>query len=331
MRRDNIRDCQWVLTEADEHSPWERKYRLDFSYIRSDRMREEMQDYMWYHYRNGSKVPATLRQENSWLKYYEVYLNSREMDSLFQIRREDAEGFLTFLRTCVSKKTKQPLCLITQKHIYDTVCSLYRWHAVQQPAYLTVAQFFPGNVYQRINRIPRTEYVSQREITQFLQLMKKTKNPCLYYGSRILSVTGLALSDLLNLQTDCIRIHEQVPYLHYYHHRRQIDCMVPVGQECVRAVQKLKICTDPLRPIAPKEKQKQLFLCKKSQGQVIIPDPDQFRYWMRCAYNAASGHAMTATKLRHALIWDMQEQLIPYMVIQELVGRPLLTERGSIA
>ena len=83
---------------------------------------------------------------------------------------------------------------------------------------------------------------------------------------------------------------------------------------------------------------------------MTTPGPEQFRYWMRCAQMKECLEAdeilgtgakqvserpqstiMTAGRLRSALIRDMQEQLMPYMVIQELVGHPLLTERGSIA
>ena len=350
MRRSKRRECLWILTDTDEHSPWERKYRFDFSYIRSEKMRAEIQDYMWHHYRNGDKALTTLRQENSWLKYYEAFLYERGIDSFFDISREDAEGFLTFLHTCVSGKTNQPLRLITQKHIYDTVRGVYRWYAVQKTSDMAVLQFFPRDVYQQINRITRSEYVSNDEVTQFLQLMKNTKNPCLHCGSTILAVTGLAPADLLGLRTDCIRMDGENAYLHYYHHRKGTYCTVPVSDVCVRAVKKLKLRTDELRRIAPKEKRKQLFLCSRKQGQVTTPGPEQFRYWMRCAQMKECLEAdeslgtgakqvsekpqstiMTAGRLRSALIRDMQEQMMPYMVIQELIGHPLLTERGSIA
>ena len=343
MRQCKRRACCWTFAETDQNSPWRRKYRFDFTYIRSVRLRRELQDYMWHHCRSGVKSLATLRQENSWLKYYEAWLYERGIDSLFQIRREDAEGFLTFLHTCVSKKTGRPLRLITQKHIYDTVRSVYRWYAVGHPEYAAVAQLFPADVYQRINRIVRTDYVSQGEVAQFLQVVEKTKNPCLCFGGTILTVTGLAPADLLSLRTDCIQMGRGGTYLRYYHHRKRTYCTVPVSEVCVRAVQKLKEQTDELRRIAPKEGKQQLFLYCNKWEQVVTPEPDLFRYWMRRAQEkdliqeahgksaVAAGEVLTATMLRRALIRDMWERNVPYMVIRELTGSAPVTERGSIA
>lgn len=343
MRRAECRKLCWVLPEEELHSPWKKSCRLDFSYIRSAGMRREIQDYMWYQYHSGRKKPSTLRQENSWLKYYEAWLYGRGIDSLFGIRREDAEGFLTFLHTCVSNKTGRPLRLITQKHIYDTVRSVYRWYAIRCPEYAAAARLFPTDVYQRINRIVRTDHVSQEEIAQFIQVLEKTKNPCLCCGGTILTMTGLAPADLLGLQTDCIQMGREGTYLRYYHHRKRTYCIIPVSQVCVRAVQELKEQTDELRRLAPKERQQQLFLHCNKQNQIVTPDPDLFRYWMRRAQEkdllqeeknmsaTSAGEAMTATMLRHALIRDMWERNVPYMVIREMTGFSSVTERGSIA
>lgn len=339
MRQSKRSACCWTFTEIDPDSPWRRKYRFDFTYIRSVRLCRELQDYMWYHYRSGAKSLSTLRQENSWLKYFEAWLYKRGIDSLFQIRQEDAEGFLTYLHTCVSKKTDRPLRLITQKHIYDTVRSVYRWYAVRRPEYAVVAQMFSADVYQRMNRIVRTGYVEQSEVADFLQKLEQNRNPCLRWGGKILAMTGLAPADLLGLRTDCIRSAGTGSFLHYYDHRQHSWRRIPVNEECVQAVQSLREQTEVLRRFATPEKRQQLFLHRDKHGQIIIPDPDLFRYWMRRAQTddlsktdtASDNRCMTATMLRSALIDDMWERNVPYMVIRELGGSPLFSERGSIA
>ena len=364
MRRSERRGFLWTFTEKDRHSPWQRSYRFDFSYIRSDRLRRELQDYVWSHYRSKGKTLATLRQEYSWMKYYEAWLYERGIESLSQIRQADVDGFLAYLHTCVSGKTNRPLRLITQKHIYDTVRGIYRWHAVRQPEYACTLQLFPTDVYQRINRVTRTECVSQGDVVKVLQTLERAKEPCLRCGGTILAVTGLSPSDLLSLRTDCIQMRKKGASLRYYHHRKHKFCTIPVSTACVQAVQMLTEQTRQLRQIAPEDRQQQLFLYCDKWGQVITPDPDLFRYWMRRAqmtgqlqseadaqiYDAGADMShtrqaaylsnvpdtpdaklLTCTMVRYALLHDMWERKVPYMVIRELTGYPLFSERGCIA
>lgn len=348
VKRSGRSELCWTFTETDEHDLRRRTYRFDFSYIRSERLRRELQDYIWYQYRSREKMPATLRQEHSWLKYYEAWLNGRRIDSLFEICRADVEGFLTYLHTCISPKTGQPLRLITQKHIYDTVRGVYRWYCMKQPQYATVAQLFPTDVYQRINRVTHTTCVPAEDVTRFLRVVEHVENPCLCCGATILAVTGLAPGDLLGLRTDCIQISEKGASLRYYHHRKRMFRTIPVNDACVRAVQALKEQTDALRRNAPEESKSQLFLHRNKWKQVTIPSPDLFRYWMRCAQadgqNKKSGEGlknveppdkagdlvMTPTLIRDALLWDMWERNVPYMVIREFGGHPLFSERGDV-
>lgn len=361
MRRWKRSDPCWIFTETDKHAPWKREYRFDFSYIRSTKLRGELQDYMWYHYRKKDKTFATLRQEHSWFKYYEEWLFERQKDSLFQICRVDAEGFLTYLRTCISPKTGQSLRLITQKHILNTVRGIYRWYSMQQPECAAFVQLFPKDVHQRIHRVTDESGVSQDAVARFLNILEHAHNPCLRCGGTILAMTGLSPADLLGLQTDCIEMGEKGARLRYYHHRRGRVRTIPVSNACVQAVQELQKQTDELRMGAPEEHRHQLFLYRNKWEQIVTPSPDLFRYWMRCAQtehkrqnetvrqhadigkSANAGQEMdapaelpdtamlTATMVRNALFSDMRERNVPYMIVQELSGHYLLTERGDLA
>lgn len=333
MRRSEKKGSLWTFTEKDNHSPWQRIYRFDFSCIRSDILRRELQDYVWGHYRSKDKTLATLRQEYSWMKYYEAWLYERGIGSLSEICQADADGFLTYLHTCVSGKTNRPLRLITQKHIYDTVRSIYRWHAARRAEYARALQLFATDVYQRINRVTRTECVPQGKVTQFLQILEREKEPCLRCGGTILAMTGLSPSDLLSLRTDCIQMRKKGASLRYYHHRKRKFCTIPVSTACVQAVQLLTEQTRQLRQIAPEDRQQQLFLYCDKWEQVITPDPDLFRYWMRRVQmtDVPDAKLLTCTMVRYALLHDMWERNVPYMVIRELTGYPLFSERGCIA
>lgn len=350
MRRSERKGLLWTFVEKEKHSPWQKTYRFDFSCFRSVRLRAELQEYVWCHYRSRDKMLATLRQEYSWMKYYEAWLYERGIDSLAGICQADVDGFLTYLHTCLSNKTKKPLRLITQKHIYDTVRAIYRWYAAREKSFADAYQMFPTDVYQRMNRIPRTDCATQGDITYFLQRTAQVDNPCLRYGGTILTVTGLSPSDLLSLQTDCIRISKKGAHLRYYHHRKHRFLTIPVNENCVRAVEQLKEQTANLRSIAPEEEQRRLFLHCDKWENVITPDADLFRYWMRRAQREGGGSSvadeahrsdggsqtagdkmLTCTMIRYALLRDMWERNVPYMVIRELTGYPLFAERGSIA
>ncbi|MDD7176689.1 MAG: tyrosine-type recombinase/integrase [Lachnospiraceae bacterium] len=344
MKRPKGDEICWSFPETDPDKPWKKNYRFDFSYIHSVALRKELQDYIWGCYRNGDKKLATLRQEHSWFKYYEAWLSDRGITSLARVRRVDVEGFLTYLHTCISKKTGRQLRLITQKHIYDTARGIHLWHAVHKETYADSLRAFPSDVYQKINRITPLEAASRDDVARFLQCLEQTDNPCLRCGGRILAETGLSAGDLLDLRKDCIHTDHTGAHLRYYHHRKRRYCVIPVSQACVRAVQTLIGQTEALRSGA----EQHLFLYFDKRMQVCTPSPDVFRYWMRCAQRAGGGeHAdalqeaaaacnmphedlMTATRLRQALFYDMWEQKVPYMVIRELAGVPLFSERGSI-
>lgn len=246
MKRAKRWEQCWLLTETEEASPWKDKvYRFDFSYIRSDKLRRELQDYMWNSYQTGDKMLSTLRQEQSWFRYYEAWLYLHGIDSLAQITAADAEGFLTYLHTCISRKTGLPLRLITQKHIYDTV---------------------------------RTVSATEEQTKRFVCRLDQAENPCLRYGMTILLTTGIAPRDLMRLRTDCLQTGERGISLRYYHHRNRTYRTVPVSRSCVHAVQQLQEQTKELRRMAPEECREQLFLHFDKWEQVVTPTPDLFRY-----------------------------------------------------
>lgn len=315
----------WVFTETDPNSQWRgQQYRFDFSYIRSKRLRGQFKNYIWKNYRAGDKTPATLRQELSWFRYYEAWLYEREIEALEQIGHADAEGFLSFLHICVSKKTKRPLCMITQKHIYDTVRGIYRWYSWQQPEFSALAEFFPGEVYQRINRTPRHQEVSPEVAERFLQALEEADNPCLRYGGAILAATGIAPGDLLGLRIDCLQRNGGGVSLCYYHHRKRAYRRIPIGEGCAQAVRGLEEQTRKLRSHASEEAQHRLFLHNGKWDQVIVPDTNLFCYWLRrLMKNEEKKETLTCTQLRYARAQDMLSVMQP-LAVQELTGIALL-------
>ncbi len=311
-----------LLVERDAHSQWYGKtFRLDFSDIRSERLRGQVKHYIWKNYRAGDKTPATLRQEVSQLKYYETWLWERKIDALEHIRREDAEGFLTFLHTCSSKRTGGTLRLVTQKHIYDTVRGIYRWYAAGNDAFAEAAELFPRDVYQRINRSIRTGRLSREKKERFLQAIEQADNPCLRYGGTILAATGISPSDLLGLETDCLTRDENGVRMRYYYHRGRTYRTVPVSPGCASAVEHLREQTEGLRRLAREETGRHLFLHYSKWEQVIVPDADLFRYWLRQLLACGEEkERMTLTQLRYARVKEMLMLEVPALVVSEVTG-----------
>lgn len=146
----NEKQDRWVLPAATEAGA--KRCVLSFAFFRSEALKAEIKVYMHQQLCFAKKKPATLRQELCWLRYYEAWLYERKVSSLLEITRADAEGFLSYLHICVSKKTRQPLCMLTQKHIYQTICGIYRWYAYRNCAYVQPLLFFPTDAYARIGR-----------------------------------------------------------------------------------------------------------------------------------------------------------------------------------
>lgn len=318
-------DC-WSFTETDPDSQWYgRQYRFDFSYIRSKKLREQFKYYIWKNYRAGDKMPATLRQELSWFRYYEAWLYECGIEALEQIAAAEAEGFLSFLHLCISDKTKRPLRLITQKHIYDTVRAIYRWYAWRQPEFLAAAELFPGNVYQRINRIRRQQEVPAETAELFMKALKQNDNPCLRCGGKILAATGIAPGDMLGLKIDCLQKSSGGVSLQYYHHRKKAYRRIPVGAGCLEAVKELEAQTAELRRYAPEDVKQRLFLHCGKWDQVIVPDMNLFRYWLRrLMEHEENGGTPTCTQLRYACAQDMLSVMQP-LAVQELTGVALMS------
>lgn len=325
-------DCM-VFVETDIHSAWYGKtFQFDFSDIRSETLRGQIAYYIWKNYRAGDKTLATLRQEKSWLRYYEAWLWERGIDALEEIGEADVEGFLTFLHLSISEKTGHTLRLITQKHIYDTVRGLYRWYAWQSPVYAEAAAFFPRDVYQRINRTARAEHISGEKRARFLHALERADNPCLRYGGTILATTGITPADLLGLETDCVRIMQGGTCLRYYHHRKRVYRTMPVNKSCIEAVESLKVQTEDLRRIAPEETKQRLFLHYSKRAQVIVPDADLFRYWLRRldGCGAEEKESFTPAQIRSACVRDML-RFLPPVIVGEVTGASSAVEAADIS
>ncbi len=323
----------WVLREKDPRvSACGRQYRFDFRKIRSQTLRRQLQRYVWENYRSGKKTLATLRQEHSNLRYYEAWLYERGRGSLAQLRRADAEGFPAYLSLIRSKKSGQPLRRITQKHIYDTVRSVYCWYAQKNEHYGRLYGYFPTDVYAGISRETRILSASCGQAEQLFHALLQSPNPCLRHGMFILLSTGIAPSDVLALRADALQYRPQGIFLRFYHHRKRRYRTIPVSAACARAIEAQNAQTKQLRSSAGRRYQDRLFLYCTRTHDVIPPSPDMFRYWLRqlaaqTDRTELTGQRVTCTAFRYLLTQELQREYIPSFIIQELTGCRAAAER----
>lgn len=335
MKSVSYQSDRLVYTERDTDSPWYgRHYHLDLRFVRSDRLRQELKAYVWHHYRYRLKQPSTLRQEICWMRYYENWLYDRAIGSLTGITRSDAEGFVSFLHICVSKKTGRPLSILSQKHIYQTIVGIYRWYACRKQTYVRPLLLFPADVYPGMRGVQKEAAVDWRQVNQVMDTLDRQKNECLRAGSRFILMTGMTPGDLLTLHVDALKMTENGYYVRCYHHRTRTYRMIPVSPQDADAWLRLRVYTDALRADAPAGCRTRLFLYRDRSGGVRPASPDQFRYWLRQAQErqqeACNGEQtpipVTCTMLREFLLCSMREQRIPPAVIRELTGCGLYAE-----
>ena len=321
---------RWIYTERDASSAWYgRNYCFDLSFVRSETLRRELREYVWDQYRRRIKKPATLRQEICWMRYYERWLYSREIGSLARITRADAEGFVSFLHVCVSKKTGRPLSILSQKHIYQTICGIYRWYVCRRKEYTRLLLLFPADVYPGARAAQKITPVDSEQVRQAMCVLEHQKNKCLRVGGALILMTGLATGDLLTLRVDALQTNEIGCYVRFYNHKKQRYCALPVSPESAVAWQRLCEQTKTLRAEAPDAYRMRLFLYRDRTGEVKPMNPDLFRYWLRRAQQTSDA-PVTCTMLREFLLCDLREQQVPPAVIHELTGCGLFAERRHV-
>jgi len=75
-------DCDvWNIVDNDKDSQhYGRNFRLDFSYISSEEIKDIVKDYVWQNYRVGNKTLSRLYGEvNSWFKHFIKYADAKRI------------------------------------------------------------------------------------------------------------------------------------------------------------------------------------------------------------------------------------------------------------
>jgi len=334
----------WNIVDNDKDSQhYGRDFRLNFSYISSEEIKDVVKDYVWQNYRVGNKVLKRLYDEvQNHFKWFSMFADANRVTSLKGLDNVCVDSFVSFLRTTISPKIKKPLAYTSQKIALDTLKSVIRWCQLHRPNDVPVTEIFTGNEYVGVNRKLKIDFIPDDVVAQINEALKKEENPYLKYGIIILQSTGMRIGDLLKLRIDCIKPHLISGYtIEWTQYKGRKDkAPMPVRSECVAAIEKLIEITAEFRDEADEKDKDTLMIWRakggKKAGQVYVPTERTFMYWLddftkEHNIKDANGdyYNLTSHQFRRTLGTDMLSKGTNINVIQHVLGHsdPSVTKR----
>lgn len=338
----------WNIVDNDKDSQhYGRNFKLDFSYISSEEIKDVVKDYVWQNYRVGNKSLYTLYVEvNSYFFQFIRFADTRNITSLKGLTNTDVDHFISYLHTTISERTKKPFGTSMQRISLNALKSIIRWCQLHRPNDVPTTEIFTGNEYIGVNRKLKIDFIPDDVVAQINEALKKEENPYLKYGIIILQSTGMRIGDLLKLRIDCIKPHLISGYtIEWTQHKGRKDkAPMPVRSECVAAIEKLIEVTEPLRNEAIERDKNNLLIYRylngpqygKYNGKVATPTSGAFSYWFdtfikRNNIKDANGdyYNLTSHQFRRTLGTDMLSKGTNINVIQQVLGHsdPSVTKR----
>ena len=335
----------WNIVDNDKDSQhYGRDFRLNFSYISSEEIKDVVKDYVWQNYRVGNKVLKRLYDEvQNHFKWFSMFADANRVTSLKGLDNVCVDSFVSFLRTTISPKIKKPLAYTSQKIALDTLKSVIRWCQLHRPNDVPVTEIFTGNEYVGVNRKLKIDFIPDDVVAQINEALKKEENPYLKYGIIILQSTGMRIGDLLKLRIDCIKPHLISGYtIEWTQYKGRKDkAPMPVRSECVAAIEKLIEITAEFRDEADEKDKDILMIWRvpvgKGAGKVMPISQGTFgtawfdKFIKDNNIKDANGdyYNLTSHQFRRTLGTDMLSKGTNINVIQHVLGHsdPSVTKR----
>lgn len=335
----------WNIVDNDKDSQhYGRNFKLDFSYISREEIKDVVKDYVWQNYRVGNKTLSRLYGEvNSWFKHFIKYADAKRITSLNSLDNAVIDEYVSYLHTTLSDKTNKPLSYNYQKVCLDVLKSVIRWCQLHRPNDVPTIEIFTGSEYIGINRKVKIDFIPDDVVAQINEALKKEENPYLKYGIIILQSTGMRIGDLLKLRIDCIKPHLISGYtIEWTQHKGRKDkAPMPVRSECVAAIEKLIEITAELRSEADEKDKDTLMIYRVSKGigagsVSVITTMTFTTNWFRDFIKRnnikdANGdyYNLTSHQFRRTLGTDMLSKGTNINVIQNVLGHsdPFVTKR----
>ncbi len=335
----------WNIIDNDKDSQhYGRNFKLDFSYILSEEIKDVLKDYVWQNYRVGNiKIVSLHRVICTYFKYFNEFLTLFGIVSLKNLTNSEIDKFQCYLNTKISDRTQKPLSRETRRWGIKAIKSIIYWCQLHRPDDVPKVEIFTGNEYTGVNRKLKIDFIPDDVVAQINEALRTEENLYLKYGIIILQSTGMRIGDLLKLRVDCITPHLISGYtISWKQHKTRKDMIaMPVRSECVVAIERLIEITAELRDEAD-EKDKDILMIHrvskgKYNGRVMAVNAGCFgNVWMKKFVKEhdikdASGeyYNLTSHQFRRTLGTDMLSKGININVIQQVLGQsdPSITKR----
>lgn len=324
----------WMIVDADESSQhYGKKFKLDFSYIQSEEIKDLFKDYVWHNYRVGNKTIYSLYIANcSYFFRFNLFATENNIYSLTELDNCDIDNYISFLHTSISK-TGKPLKYKSQKACLDLLKSFIGWCRLHEPEKVPEKEIFTGNEYPGGNRKVKIEFIPDNIVFQINEALKSEENPYIKYGIIILQTTGMRIGDLINLRIDCIKPHVISGYTIEWTQfkTRKNKYPLPARKECVNAVEKLLEYTSNLRKDADEDCKDILMIRRITQGndkgKVAKLYPLLIYRWFEIftrEHNIMTSNGeyynLTSHQFRRTLGTDMLSKGVDINVIRDVLG-----------
>lgn len=334
----------WNIVDNDKDSQYYgRNFRLDFSYISSEEIKDIVKDYVWQNYRVGNKAISTLYNHlNFYLARFFTFVEN-ENKELSELTNADIDKYVSLLHTTISKRTGKLLGYQSQKKELDAVKGLIYWCQLHRPNDVPATEIFTGNEYIGVNRKLKIDFIPDDVVAQINDALKNEENPYLKYGIIILQSTGMRIGDLLKLRIDCIKPYLISGYtIEWTQHKGRKDKVpMPVRSECVAAIEKLIEITAELRDEVDEKDKDTLMIYRvpngKCYGKVMAINSVRFNNkWMKKFIKKnnikdtnGDYYNLTSHQFRRTLGTDMLSKGTNINVIQQVLGHsdPSVTKR----
>lgn len=337
----------WNIVDKDRDSQhYGRNFKLDFSYISSEEIKDVVKDYVWQNYRVGNNSLSWLYLQLVNFKTVIECFNINGIVSLRTITNTDVDMLCSYMNTTLSEKTGNKFSTSKKRNTLNTLKNIVRWCQLHRPNDVPATEIFTGNEYIGVNRKLKIDFIPDDVVAQINEALRTEENPYLKYGIIILQSTGMRIGDLLKLRIDCIKPHLISGYtIEWLQHKgRKNKAPMPVRSECVAAIEKLIEVTEPLRNEVIERDKDNLLIYRylngpqygKYNGKVATPTSGAFSYWFdtfikKNDIKDATGdyYNLTSHQFRRTLGTNMLSKGTNLNVIQEVLGHsdPSVTKR----
>jgi len=335
---------EWILQDNDAKSiNCGKKFKFGFEQFEAEKLKALIKSYVWHNYQTGNLALRTIYLNYRYFKKFSLFASQNGIDTLADFNANDADNFMTYLRITKSTSTGIPLRYTTQAGIFAVLKSIVYWGQVFAPELVPAQEVFVGSEYPNCNAVHKIEYIPDSVVKQINTALLTEENPYIKYGFIILFSTGMRISELLNLEANCVTPHllngDTLSF--YDFKKRRHYRKLPINPACAEAISALAKITDETRKKADTRTKKFLFIYEIKFGtyadQVRLVSQEVFESWIngkkdckgyyypgfmdRHNITGSNGkiYRLKTHQFRKTLATDMFSKNVDIKVIQELL------------